>query len=218
MKGLLIKDYRLLMRQKNFFLIVVIVGLGAMATSDEPGFLIGYLSFIFPMFVLSTISYDEFDNGNAFLFSLPITRTEYVREKYVFGIVTGMAAWLFAVIVTTIYQLIVLPGFEVAEWILASIAIIGVIVFLLSFMIPVQLKFGGEKGRIAMLGGIGVVFIIGFIAYKIGELLHVDPEQMLDQIGTWSTGMLATGIAVILLVVLLASMMISGQIMKKKEF
>lgn len=218
MKGLLIKDCRLLMRQKNFFLILVIVGLGTMATSDEPGFFIGYLSFVFPMFVLSTISYDEFDNGNAFLFSLPITRTEYVREKYVFGIVTGMAAWLSAVIVTTVYQLIVLPGFEVSEWILASIAIIGGIVFLLSFMIPIHLKFGGEKGRIAMLGGIGVVFIVGFIAYKTGELLHVDPEQILNQIGSWNTGMLAAGIAVILLALLLASMMISGQIMKKKEF
>ena len=37
---------------------------------------------------MSSISYDEFDNGNAFLFSLPITRKDYVLEKYIFGSVS----------------------------------------------------------------------------------------------------------------------------------
>ena len=44
---------------------------------------VGYVTFIFTLFTVSTISYDEYDNGYPFLFTLPITRRQYVNEKYV---------------------------------------------------------------------------------------------------------------------------------------
>ena len=56
-------------------------------------FAIGFLTFVMSLFSVSSISYDEFDNGNAFLFSLPITRTTYVVEKYCFGLILGLSAW-----------------------------------------------------------------------------------------------------------------------------
>ena len=49
--------------------------------SPGTSFPIGFLGFVGALFSLSSISYDEFDNGNAFLFSLPITRKDYVLDK-----------------------------------------------------------------------------------------------------------------------------------------
>lgn len=57
------------------------------------------------MFSLSTISYDEFDNGNAFLFSLPITRKGYVIEKYIFGIMLGVISLILSTIIACILTL-----------------------------------------------------------------------------------------------------------------
>ena len=37
------------------------------------------------IFAITTISYDEFDNGLAFLMTLPVTRKQYVAEKYLLG-------------------------------------------------------------------------------------------------------------------------------------
>ena len=54
-------------------------------TSTDATFVSGYISIVFAMFAISTISYDEYDNGNAFLFTLPFSRKEYVLSKYVFG-------------------------------------------------------------------------------------------------------------------------------------
>ena len=42
---------------------------------------VGYVTFIFTLFTVSTISYDEYDNGYPFLFTLPITRRQYVNRK-----------------------------------------------------------------------------------------------------------------------------------------
>ena len=89
MKGLLIKDFKLLQGQKNFFItIIAIAGIMAIFMEDA-SFIIGYMTFVGSLFTLSTISYDEFDNGNAFLFSLPITRKDYILEKYGFGLIVG---------------------------------------------------------------------------------------------------------------------------------
>ena len=74
MKGLLIKDFKLMKMQRNFFFVIVMISVGQALFSDSLSVPIGFATFVFPLFTLSTISYDEFDNGNAFLFSLPITR------------------------------------------------------------------------------------------------------------------------------------------------
>ena len=78
MKGLLIKDFKLMKMQKNFFLMMIAIVIAISFFQNEISFPLGFLPFVISLFSLSTISYDEFDNGNAFLFSLPISRKDYV--------------------------------------------------------------------------------------------------------------------------------------------
>lgn len=87
MTGLLIKDFRLLKVQKNFFTLIVFILLGMILFSEDNFFAVSFATFIFSLFSTSTVSYDEFDNGNPFLFSLPVTRKGYVLEKYCFGLI-----------------------------------------------------------------------------------------------------------------------------------
>ena len=75
MKGLLIKDFQLLKAQKSFFIVLIAVAVGMGLFSYDTSFITGFLTFAVSLFTISTVSYDEFDNGNAFLFSLPISRT-----------------------------------------------------------------------------------------------------------------------------------------------
>ena len=82
MKGLFVKDLKLMMLQKNFLLLILAIVIGMMIFTDDVIFPLSFLSFIVSLFTVSTISYDDFDNGNAFLFTLPITRNHYVSEKY----------------------------------------------------------------------------------------------------------------------------------------
>ena len=90
MKGLLIKDFKLMKEQKNFLLIILIITIGMSLFTNDLSFALGFLTFIVSLFSLSTTSYDEFDNGNAFLFTLPITRSKYVIEKYYLSMILGI--------------------------------------------------------------------------------------------------------------------------------
>lgn len=102
MKGLLIKDFKLLKGQKNFFMAITAISIIMIIVSPGTSFPIGFLGFVGALFSLSSISYDEFDNGNAFLFSLPITRKDYVLEKYIFGLILGIMSLLLGTVISLV--------------------------------------------------------------------------------------------------------------------
>ena len=58
MKGLLIKDLRLMLQQKRFFLILFFIAIVLNFNSDGGTFVVAYLTFLCSSFVLSTITYD----------------------------------------------------------------------------------------------------------------------------------------------------------------
>lgn len=217
MKGLLIKDLNLLKGQKLFFIVIIVIAIALLAGQSEPGFVIGYMTFVGGIFTLSTISYDEFDNGNAFLFSLPITRKGYVGEKYIFGIALGGALCLLALAITLVFGC-VNGSFSAKETGLTGVMIFATLLFMISMMIPFQLKFGGEKGRIAMLIAVGVVILVGYLAEKIAGVFHVDMAAVFDGLSDLSMGVFIAAVYLLALVLCLISMKISVSIMEKKEF
>jgi ABC-type transport system involved in multi-copper enzyme maturation permease subunit len=99
MKGLLIKDIRLMKNMRNS-IIMIAVSMGAYM--KDVSFIITYLALIGASFTTSTMSYDEFDNGYTFLLSLPVTRKGYVLEKYAFGLLLGGGGWLLGSVIVTV--------------------------------------------------------------------------------------------------------------------
>lgn len=222
MKGLLIKDFSLLKNQKNFFVLVfVMAGFLTIANGAESSpatFVLPYVGFVSSFFVLSTISYDEYDNGNAFLFTLPFERKVYVVEKYVFGILTGVAGMLIILAFVLVYMNMNVRYAEAEETLLVAGVSAGLLFFFLSVMIPFQLKFGPEKGRIAMI----IVFLGIFAAvYGLAKVVNVGNMDLSGLIQT-ADAMGPAGVALVFLavslLVLAASMTISIRIMEKKEF
>ncbi|MCI8371520.1 MAG: ABC-2 transporter permease [Lachnospiraceae bacterium] len=217
MKGLLIKDFKLVMIQK--YALLVIVGVMSLMTfkSDNRVFAIAYMTFVGTLFALSTISYDEADNGNAFLFALPISRRDYVAEKYLFGLLLGSGFWLFGTLLSVTAAMAV-GGSRPAELMETAVLIFPLLFGLLALMFPFQLKFGGERGRIAIIAAIGLVCLVGVGIQKLGQLLHVDLAAMFRHLPGMSTGTVAALAIGAGLVVLLISYRISVGIMNRKEF
>lgn len=217
MKGLLIKDFKLVKVQKNFFLLIVAIAIGMAMFTDDSSFIIGYMSFIATLFVLSTISYDEFDNGNAFLFCLPISKKSYIIEKYGFGLILGGTSWLIATVIAITSDL--MKNSVITEnTLITAITIIPVLLIILAVMIPFQIKFGGEKGRIAIIGAIGLMFILGIIAVKVAGVFNVDLVLSFNNLSSLNLQMLVGIATVIAAIGLYFSYKISLSIMRKKEF
>lgn len=218
MKGLLIKDFRLMATQKSFFAIIIVVMFCVTMATDNPYFVVGYVSFVFSLFTISTISYDEFDNGLAFLFTLPVTRKEYALEKYVYGLLLGGIAWFCAAMATLVYQLVTVPEFLGAEWLAGAAFMIVFIVLIPSVMVPLVLKFGGDKARIVSMVFAGALVAIVFVLNTVFDSLHLDLGEGLNQVfSAMNTGVLLGIVFVVLIVILLISIKISVRVMEKKE-
>ena len=219
MKGLLIKDFKLMLNQKNFFiLIVLILGATACFLDFDYYFLIGYFMFICSLFTISTISYDEFDNGNAFLFTLPFSRSRYVEEKYCFGILAGTCSWFLSFVITTIIQMINSNNFIFSDWMLSTLVMLPIMFVMLAILIPFQLKYGSENGRIAIIIFLGGVFVVCYLLANLLAQSQINFNSLISFINNVDPLIILLIIFAICLAILFVSMKISKQIVLKKEF
>lgn len=218
MKGLLIKDLKLFQLQGKFFICFVIaIGMILTFINHNATFLLAFLTFVMSNFSLSTISYDEFDNGYAFLFTLPITRKRYIMEKYLFTILLSGGACLFSIVFAVIYNQwnTSMPSLDL---ILIGLMILSIVFIFQSLILPCIFKFGGEKGRIATLVVFGLITIIGFVFIKGMQLLGFDIGYILNHLSVINIGLVILIMFIVALLSLFISMQISIVIMNKKEF
>lgn len=217
MKGLLIKDFKLIKMHRNYFAMIIAVAFVISLLTEDTTFMLGFISFITSMFTISTISYDEFDNGNAFLFTLPIDRKKYAAEKYVFGMLLGGCSLFLAIILAVILNLIEKSD-TISNILISGGMLLPFILLLLSILIPFQLKFGSEKGRIVISAVFSIVFLISFVLGKSIGMLGINIAEVINRISLLGAGGLFILIFVISMIVVLFSMKVSISIMNKKEF
>lgn len=216
MKGLLIKDFKLMKMQKNFFLMMIAIVIAISFFQNEMSFPLGFLPFVISLFSLSTISYDEFDNGNAFLFSLPITRKDYVKEKYLLSFLLGFASLSFGILITCVAGF--LKGDTIpADIIWAAQIILSSVIIIQAIMLPLQLKYGAETARIALMGTFGLIFAAGVIFVKLTQAAGVD-TVILAKLSVLHVGIFIAAITLIAAIFLFLSMQVAIKIVEKKEF
>lgn len=234
MKGLLIKDFCLLKQRKVTLVIFAILAL-FLSMYQDPIFAVSYLPICAMIMLVGTISYDEMDNGYTFLMTLPITSKLYVLEKYAFCIGGTVISWILGILIY--FSLQVNQGIKVdgkIDWVAyftmkdfaqrlpdpkdipVVILFLLLFLFVLSVMLPVQLKFGLEKGRIALLLVYGVI-ILGVMA--VGNF--IGPEKIdaaVISLGNMNLWLIMAGLLVFLGIFLFLSYQISVKIMNKKQY
>lgn len=223
MKGLLIKDFRLMKLQMGFFGLCLIFAVFITFTGGQTSFPIGYLTFIGSLYAVSSLNYDSFDNGFAFLFTLPVTRKEYVLEKYLFSLLTSTAAWLLAVFISVAASLFN-PRASLTETLWTAACVLPLVFLLVSVTLPFHLKYGSEKGRLAILAVIGAFFAVitaaSSLAGKLSEHTKNGPEleSALFPLSTSGPWFLILLTALLALLALTISLRLSISILQKKEF
>ena len=218
MKGLLIKDFKLMAVQKNFFAVILIMCILFLAAYEDPTFMISYMVMMVSFFSISTISYDEYDNGGAFLFTLPITRKGYVTEKYLFGFLNMLLAMVVISFPTYLSLLLRHMTFSPEEFAMTLVGSCVAVILILSIMIPLQLKFGAEKSRVALMIMILAIFLSGYLVMK-GRKGQV--TLILSSIVNYADANPAIFVVVLCLILaalVLVSYTFSVKIMQKKEY
>ncbi len=220
MKGLLKKDFCLLAGQKTTVMIVLILGIILTISEGDISFAIFYSAFVGATLAISTLSYDSYENGMAFLMTLPMQRKNYVQEKYlfVFLVSTVLSTIIFAL--GLIMQMISGKQDVLAETVIMFVGALLSIMVLMSIMIPVQLKFGAEKSRVIMLIVAGVIVLGGFFSTYLIQNFGKELQGVLNYISNIQiTGVQLLVIFILVMVLIVAgSMLIAVKVLEKKEY
>lgn len=217
MLGLIEKDLRLALTRRQilafFFIAAMLMGI-----SVDASFLISYLTMFATIVAVGTISYDESDNGFAFLMTLPFDRKTYVREKYLFSLLLAATAWCLGVALYCIGSLIRHGAINPASKLPMLLSLLPVLYLATAIMIPLLLNFGSEKSRIVFYSIFGAIAVLLIASKRFSG----GSDNILARLAKILDGMPPTLVLVILTAICVLAACISYiwsiQIMSKKEF
>ena len=201
MKGLLVKDFLLMIKSKKVILFMLFIGI--IGGINDISFATGYILMVLAILSLSTISYDEANHGLNTLFTLPISKSDYVKEKYLFSlIITGIGFVLVAI----------LSCFSKSGFV-ETVTILSTSLLLLSISLPFQLKEGNEKGRIVLFVVVfGCTFLFAFLNQFIPKFF----ESMEETLNALDPTMFSLGLLLTSFILYFVSMMISIRVYNKR--
>jgi ABC-type transport system involved in multi-copper enzyme maturation permease subunit len=217
MKGLLIKDFKILKCQRKGLLIILATFIALANTKNNIVAMISYLACIGVIYSVSTVIYDEYDNGNSFLFSLPITRKGYVLEKYGFALIVSGGACLFVTVFTMVAGTM-RNTISVEEGIFNALIVLAVALVIISVLYPLQFAFGSENRRVALFVIMAIIMVIGVAISKLALAFNVDLHEIINNLPPVSTGIIVAVAFAISALMLAVSCWISMGIMHRKEF
>ena len=222
MSGLLAKDTLILLKQKKLFFIYFASALMLSFVMDNT-FVVSYFTMLGSLLVLTTITYDTFDNGMPFLMSLPVNGKSYARGKFLFSLIGLAVSWAIGVAIQFLSMLLQQKEFDILDTLSLDLAFIPVFLIIISVMIPINLKYGAEKGRIVLIVICALVIGIAFLGKKVFSGLLKDSsmiklEYLLAKLSSIPKGAVILAVFGIAIVISIIAMVISSQIMSKKEF
>lgn len=218
MKGLLIKDFKLMKNNAMFLVLIIVISIGCAAGMKNPFFALGYATALVSIFSVNTIAYDEYDNGMPYLLSLPVSKKLYVKEKYVFAIMISVIGLTIATLISVGVSLFMKEQYEIKEWFGILALSLFFVILIQGVILPVRMKFDSEKHKMAMLAVVGAMAAVGGAVYGITKVCGIDLEAVLDKVlieKTW----ISFGVVILLGVcMMLISYKLSVRFMEKREF
>ena len=221
-KGLLKKDlYNLSSYKASLIIIILFCGIAIIGT-EAINLAPIIICTIIGMISLSTFSYDEISKSNKYILTLPTSRKEIVKEKYILAIgstiLGGIIGFILTVIVINVMNHIRaenIINLDYESLISTTIGGMWGISLIQAIQIPSIYKWGAEKGRIQMFIMlfimIAVVLGVGYLLIKASFNINIEMiENFMNKFGI--------GLFVLLMIIMYyISYKISYKIYKNKE-
>ena len=168
MKGLLLKDFYMMLKYCRIYLIMVTIFIAVSFVNSESLLFVFYPCMFCGMIPVSLLSYDERSKWLQYSATMPYTKAQIVSGKYLIGLCVQTAV----VIVTAIAQAVrmSLDGvFAWEEYLVLVLMLTAMALLTSSISLPFMFKLGVEKGIMAYYVMIGVVCGGSVVASKLFE-------------------------------------------------
>lgn len=220
MKGLFVKDlcfFRELVKTLVIFLIVATMMILFQDFKYENlMFVFSYMIVCSAMTSVNLIAYDQDQNGMSFLLTFPVKKKDYVRAKFLFSgfviLVVFAIMWMLSITAITVQHV----PLKWESLLASSGTSVLVAIVMLSFMIPLKLKFE-EKGNLIMVVTVFATVAATYFLSKGAKYLPIDLSGIGAFFNDNTKVIIACGVVLIVAGVL-CSMKISEHILEKKEY
>lgn len=209
MKALIMKDITTL-KKTLLFAIPLCIVIGAYGIYQNVILMIPLLCAMMPL-ILGSIAfgYDAKSKFEQFAFSMPIKKSSYVLSKVIFALCFGFfgSICIFILLISK-WQMLLDKVFAISLLTLVA----SVLVY--AIQLPFILKFGAEKGRLIMV-------ITYFLIFSLSTLLKENShlfKKIIDLLDNTSSYLIFIGIILAGLLIIFISIIVSINIMKKKEY
>lgn len=210
MKSMMLKDfYNIGHNAKQMMLLIIFLAICLIPSSGAEGFIIT-CSILCSMMTVTTFSFDERCKWEKYALIMPVSRRDYVKEKYLLNLIFGSVGVAAGLVIGVIIGLVT-KKLDVVS--LLGCGIVGILITLLngSLFIPAIFRLGTENVRMIMMAAVALPVLIVFVALKISLYFHVEFTSQL--IGT-----LIAAAAVGILLILFFSYYLSQKWFGDKEF
>lgn len=202
MRGLIIKDSYILIKQVKFFGLLMLI-MAAMPNTFTRGFAIMYAS----MLPITLISFDEQAKWDYYAAMMPYKKKDLVLSKYITGIIFTLVVG-----VVTVLSVLVTAAMEeqstgqMQEHLKSILMIASAAIVLMALNLPIIFKMGAERGRMVYMALTVLVAVT-----VVGSVEMKNPLWNLDE------NVLLIGFVVVAIVALLLSMAISIKVYSNKR-
>ena len=223
MKALLMKDLRTLKNERRLWVSIIGVSVLFGVLFQNWYFMMGYIMFGLSMIARTMYQYDVADEGIVYLMTLPITRKEYVKEKYLLSLMSICIGGILSMILTKIGMLFTPDQADSNQEIFSAfLGILAVALVLQAIIFPVELKYDVSKSRIIILLLVmGIIILFTAFDMLIGAILVAFITIFIDAFGgIFIQHFLGTVLlsAVVVGMIYFSSYRKSVKIMGQKEF
>lgn len=223
MKALLMKDLRTLKNERRLWVSIIGVSVLFGVLFQNWYFMMGYIMFGLSMIARTMYQYDVADQGIVYLMTLPITRKEYVKEKYLLSLMSICIGGILSMILTKIGMLFTPDQADSNQEIFSAfLGILAVALVLQAIIFPVELKYDVSKSRIIIsLLVMGIIILFTAFDMLIGAILVAFITIFVDAFeGIFIQHFLGTVLlsAVVVGMIYFSSYRKSVKIMGQKEF
>ena len=185
MKALLMKDLRTLKNERRLWVSIIGVSVLFGVLFQNWYFMMGYIMFGLSMIARTMYQYDVADQGIVYLMTLPITRKEYVKEKYLLSLMSICIGGILSMILTKIGMLFTPDQADSNQEIFSAfLGILAVALVLQAIIFPVELKYDVSKSRIIILLLVmGIIILFTVFDMLIGAILVAFITIFVDAFG-----------------------------------
>lgn len=212
MKGLIVKDFTYIKNYWKTYLLAIILGIIPTAFINyDPNFMLIISMLIIFIISINTFSFDKENNWNKYALTMPVSRRDIVRAKYMLNIIGLLLGSILGFLLSLIGNFFYKIDLDFNNFI--NILIISMAFFLIlsAIDLPTLFKWGTNKGKIVLMI---VLFTLIAIIFQIIEKAY----NYILNISSIDTIKLNLLIILISILIYFISYKISLYIMSKKEY